>query len=114
MALGGGVSNPIVLLIVVSVALVSLTSGLSLKSRDYRCKKAQEGRTVTVLIQNTPVACRCERGIVTDCEIAKRDCHDELKVTVLQFSPNFAIRLTTFGLMTLFNWFWPQRYLSRA
>ena len=50
-----------------------------------RCGKAEEGKTVTVLIQKQTglsVDCRCEKGIVTDCERPKsrRSCTEELKV----------------------------------
>ena len=87
MAFGGGNSSnslAAVLIVLVAAAAVSRTaSAISLKARDHRCDKAEEGKTVTVLIQKVPVDCRCEKGIVTDCERPKsrgRTCDEELKV----------------------------------
>lgn len=85
MAFGGGNSNSAFLaVLIVAAALVSQTAGISLKARDHRCGKAEEGKTVTVLIQKQTglsVDCRCEKGIVTDCERPKsrRSCTEELK-----------------------------------
>ena len=86
---GGGCSNSILLAVLIAAAVVPpmLASGLNLKARDHRCKRAEEGRTVTVLIQGVPYDCRCEGGIVNGCERrcdadCKRRCSEELKVKI--------------------------------
>ena len=94
MAFGnGGVgcySNVLLAVLIIAAAVAPLpvpasASGLNLKARDHRCKKAEEGRRVTVLIQGVPYDCRCEGGIVNGCERrcdadCKRRCNEELKV----------------------------------
>ena len=96
MAFGnGGVgcySNILLAVLIIAAAVAPLlpmpaasASGLNLKARDHRCKKAEEGRRVTVLIQGVPYDCRCEGGIVNGCERrcdadCKRRCNEELKV----------------------------------
>ena len=89
MAFGGGNSSNslaavLIVLVAAAAALSRTASGISLKARDHRCDEAEEGKTVTVLIQKVPVDCRCEKGIVTDCERPKsrggRTCDEELKV----------------------------------
>ena len=85
---GGGVgcySNLLLAVLIVSLPMLASASGLNLKARDHRCKKAEEGRRVTVLIQGVPYDCRCEGGIVNGCERrcdadCKRRCNEELKV----------------------------------
>ena len=92
---GGGVgcySNILLAVLIIAAAVAPLlpmpaasASGLNLKARDHRCKKAEEGRRVTVLIQGVPYDCRCEGGIVNGCERrcdadCKRRCNEELKV----------------------------------
>ena len=86
---GVGCYSNILLAVLIAAAVVppmqAAASGLNLKARDHRCKKAEEGRTVTVLIQGVPYDCRCEGGIVNGCERrcdadCKRRCNEELKV----------------------------------